>query len=91
MTVVHRRHLRPEALVPEPVAHTQEVYALLDTVVQKVLTDKNADIDALLANANDPGPGAARQVTGPGRPASAPPSPRRRPTPSTRPACRTAS
>jgi multiple sugar transport system substrate-binding protein len=35
--------------VGEPKVKTQEVYALLDTVVQKVLTDQNADIDALLA------------------------------------------
>jgi len=37
--------------VGEPKAKTQEVYALLDTVVQTVLTDENADIDALLAQA----------------------------------------
>lgn len=37
--------------VGEPKAKTQEVYALLDTVVQSVLTDQNADIDALLAQA----------------------------------------
>lgn len=37
--------------VGEPKVKTQEVYALLDTVVQKVLTDENADIDALLAQA----------------------------------------
>jgi len=30
---------------------TQEIYALLDTVVQAVLTDQNADIDALLTQA----------------------------------------
>jgi multiple sugar transport system substrate-binding protein len=35
-------------LVPEPNKHTQELYAALDTVVQAVLTDQNADIDALL-------------------------------------------
>jgi ABC-type glycerol-3-phosphate transport system substrate-binding protein len=35
--------------VGEPKVKTQEVYALLDTVVQTVLTDQNADIDALLA------------------------------------------
>ena len=33
---------------PEPTAHTQELYAALDPVVQAVLTDQNADIDALL-------------------------------------------
>jgi len=38
--------------VAEPALHTQEVYALLDAVVQKVLTDENADIDALLAQAD---------------------------------------
>jgi multiple sugar transport system substrate-binding protein len=42
-----------QTLVPEPAAHTQEVYGILDSVVQKVLTDENADIDALLADAND--------------------------------------
>jgi len=42
-----------QTLIPEPAAHTQEVYGILDSVVQKVLTDENADIDALLADAND--------------------------------------
>ena len=42
-----------QQLVPEPASHTQEVYAILDAVVQKVLTDENADIDSLLAEAND--------------------------------------
>ena len=42
-----------QPLVTEPVAHTQELYAALDPVVQAVLTDKNADIDALLNKAND--------------------------------------
>lgn len=37
--------------VGEPKKKTQEVYALLDGVVQTVLTDENADIDALLAKA----------------------------------------
>jgi hypothetical protein len=41
-----------QPLVNEPVAHTQELYAALDPVVQAVLTDKNADIDALLNKAN---------------------------------------
>lgn len=41
-----------QPLVTEPVAHTQELYAALDPVVQAVLTDKNADIDALLDAAN---------------------------------------
>ena len=38
--------------MPEPAAHTQEMYAVLDPVVQAVLTDENADIDALLDAAN---------------------------------------
>jgi ABC-type glycerol-3-phosphate transport system substrate-binding protein len=37
--------------VGEPKKKTQEIYALLDNVVQTVLTDENADIDALLAQA----------------------------------------
>lgn len=40
-----------QPLVGEPRVATQDVYALLDTVVQAVLTDKNADIDQLLAGA----------------------------------------
>ncbi|MFF9562643.1 ABC transporter substrate-binding protein [Leifsonia sp. NPDC014704] len=36
-------------LVPEPNKHTQELYGALDSVVQAVLTDKNADIDKLLS------------------------------------------
>jgi multiple sugar transport system substrate-binding protein len=39
-------------LVNEPAIATQDVYKSLDTVVQAVLTDKNANIDALLADAN---------------------------------------
>ncbi|MFF1574369.1 extracellular solute-binding protein [Leifsonia sp. NPDC058292] len=35
-------------LVPEPNKNTQELYGALDSVVQAVLTDKNADVDALL-------------------------------------------
>ncbi|GAA5054478.1 ABC-type glycerol-3-phosphate transport system substrate-binding protein [Thermocatellispora tengchongensis] len=38
-------------LKTEPVRSAQEVYAVLDTVLQKVLTDKDADIAALLAEA----------------------------------------
>ncbi|MFE6995919.1 ABC transporter substrate-binding protein [Microbacterium sp. NPDC057659] len=37
--------------VGEPKKKTQEVYALLDSVVQSVLTQQNADIDALLTKA----------------------------------------
>ncbi|WP_370618702.1 ABC transporter substrate-binding protein [Mumia sp. Pv 4-285] len=40
-------------LVAEPPSHTQEVYGVLDAVVQKVLSDENADIADLLKNAND--------------------------------------
>ncbi|MFC0436176.1 ABC transporter substrate-binding protein [Kutzneria buriramensis] len=40
-----------QPLVPEPTKSTQQVYALLDTVVQKVLTDRNASIPAMLADA----------------------------------------
>lgn len=42
-----------QQLIPEPASHTQEIYAILDSVVQKVLTDENADIDALLAAADE--------------------------------------
>ena len=41
-----------QKLVNEPTLHTQDLYAALDPVVQAVLTDKNADINALLAAAN---------------------------------------
>jgi multiple sugar transport system substrate-binding protein len=41
-----------EPLVNEPLVNTQDLYAALDPVVQAVLTDKNADIDALLSAAN---------------------------------------
>ncbi|MEV6964096.1 extracellular solute-binding protein [Hamadaea sp. NPDC051192] len=37
--------------VPEPAVSSQEIYAALDPLVQKVLTDKNADINALLSDA----------------------------------------
>lgn len=39
-------------LVNEPAVATQDVYAALDPVVQAVLTNKNANIDSLLADAN---------------------------------------
>jgi len=39
-----------QPLIAEPRVATQDVYALLDTVVQSVLTDRNADIDRLLAD-----------------------------------------
>lgn len=41
-----------QQLVNEPAAHTQDLYAALDPVVQAVLTDKNANIDSLLDAAN---------------------------------------
>lgn len=40
-----------QPLIGEPRVATQDVYALLDTVVQAVLTDKNADIEQLLSDA----------------------------------------
>jgi ABC-type glycerol-3-phosphate transport system substrate-binding protein len=39
-------------LVGEPSQNTQEIYKLLDTVVQTVLTKKDANIDSLLNTAN---------------------------------------
>jgi hypothetical protein len=42
-----------QSLIPEPASHTQEVYGILDSVVQKVLTDENADIDSLLSDADE--------------------------------------
>ena len=41
-----------QTLIPEPAASTQSVYHALDPVVQAVLTDKNADVQSLLAAAN---------------------------------------
>jgi len=41
-----------QQIITEPTAHTQELYAALDPVVQAVLTDQNANIDALLNKAN---------------------------------------
>lgn len=41
-----------QQLVNEPAAHTQDLYAALDPVVQAVLTDRNANIDSLLDAAN---------------------------------------
>lgn len=42
-----------QKLLAEPAVQTQGVYGALDPVVQKVLTDKNADIPALLKTANE--------------------------------------
>ena len=41
-----------QRLVPEPPASTQSVYHALDPVVGAVLTDRNANITQLLAEAN---------------------------------------
>ncbi len=41
-----------QRLEPEPPVKTQEIYGLLDNVVQKALTDENADVDDLLAKAD---------------------------------------
>jgi ABC-type glycerol-3-phosphate transport system substrate-binding protein len=41
-----------QPLVNEPTVHTQDLYAALDPVVQAVLTDRNADVNALLDAAN---------------------------------------
>ncbi|WP_369372448.1 ABC transporter substrate-binding protein [Promicromonospora sp. Populi] len=40
-------------LIGEPPTSTQETYAALDPVVQKILTDENADIEQEIADAND--------------------------------------
>jgi len=41
-----------QPLVSEPAVHTQDVYAVLDSVVQAVLTRKDADLDRLLTDAD---------------------------------------
>ena len=41
-----------QQLVAEPASQTQPLYAALDPAVQKVLSDRNADIDSLLKDAN---------------------------------------
>lgn len=41
-----------QKIIPEPAKHTQELYGALDTVVQAVLTDKNANIKQLLQGVN---------------------------------------
>jgi multiple sugar transport system substrate-binding protein len=41
-----------QTLIPEPEASTQSVYHALDAAVEAVLTDRNADIQSLLAQAN---------------------------------------
>lgn len=47
-----RDNIFEQQLVPEPPAQTQEMYAILDSVVQTVLTEEGADIPALLADAD---------------------------------------
>lgn len=42
-----------QQIVPEPSVNTQGLYGALDPAVQAVLTDKDANIDELLGNAND--------------------------------------
>jgi Tfp pilus assembly pilus retraction ATPase PilT len=41
-----------QKLIPEPEASTQSVYHALDAVVEAVLTNKSADIQSLLQQAN---------------------------------------
>ena len=49
-----------QPVIPEAAASTQDIYALLFPVVQAVLTDQNADIDALLADGEHAGAGPDR-------------------------------
>ncbi|MDO7883444.1 extracellular solute-binding protein [Salinibacterium soli] len=42
-----------QTVIPEPKSDAQELYAALDPVVQAVLTDEGADVDALLGQAAD--------------------------------------
>ena len=44
-----------QTLIPEPAVATQSVYHSLDAVVEAVLTDKNANVQSLLQQANTPG------------------------------------
>jgi multiple sugar transport system substrate-binding protein len=50
-----------QRLIPEPAASTQSVYHALDSAVQAVLTNKNADIDQLLRTANSTAQTAIQQ------------------------------
>jgi multiple sugar transport system substrate-binding protein len=52
-----------QRLIPEPAVATQAVYHSLDTVVQAVLTDRNANIQQLLEQANSTAQGLMRQST----------------------------
>jgi ABC-type glycerol-3-phosphate transport system substrate-binding protein len=50
-----------QQLIPEPAASTQSVYHSLDAAVESVLTDRNANIQQLLAQANDAAQSAISQ------------------------------
>lgn len=49
-----------QQLIPEPAASTQSVYHSLDAAVESVLTDRNANIQQLLSQANDTAQSAIR-------------------------------
>jgi multiple sugar transport system substrate-binding protein len=49
-----------QQLIPEPAVSTQSVYHSLDAAVESVLTDRNANIQQLLAQANDTAQSAIR-------------------------------
>jgi hypothetical protein len=51
-----------QKVIPEPAVSTQSVYHALDTVVQSVLTDKNANIAQLLQQANSTAQGLIGQA-----------------------------
>jgi multiple sugar transport system substrate-binding protein len=55
------RGIFKQNLYPEPAASTQSVYHALDPVVQAVFSDKNANINSLLAQANDVAQKAIRE------------------------------
>ncbi|NEE04524.1 ABC transporter substrate-binding protein [Phytoactinopolyspora halotolerans] len=48
-----KENILSQPLVPEPPVKAQDLYAELDSVVQAVLTEEDADIDRLLTTAND--------------------------------------
>lgn len=49
-------------ILTEPPVAAQQVYGVLDSVIQAVLTDQNADIDALLKTAQDSAASAVAQA-----------------------------
>ena len=63
MKPLHQTTCSTQPIIPEPQVKTQDVYGALDPVVQAVLTDQNADIDALLARSTHGPVGARRPVT----------------------------